>query len=616
VGARNDAEEQRTSAGTVDESAAKHAALAAVGLLPLMDLTEGRRSVQIALVDGPVALDHPDIASEAFEQLGSGGACTARSSAACEHGTFIAGIVGARRPSNAPAICPGCTFLLRPIFTEARGTSMPGASAEDLAAGIVDAVRAGANVINMSVGVMHASSAACAELSRAIDEAMRHGVLLVAAAGNQGTVGSSVLTRHPWVISVAAYTSAGRILGASNLGRSIGAHGLGAPGDQIISLASGGGTIISGGTSAAAAFVTGAIGLLWSALPSVAPHALRAALRPESGRRIAPPMLDAGSIYQRCLARKEHLSMDTHDVAASTPAPTQPENRQSPSDLGSAAVLPQQACAKCAGEHAAADAAAAPPVRIYALGRIEPRFPRVSVEKEFAQALAGTEAAGLTDKQALQKALALPQHRYLARQACWVFSVDGIPTYLLYPRDPADYSLLIDALRAAPRPTDIDLVVGVRGPVAGPEVCNGLQVPIVVFEQLYSFDLDGIVKAIPRPKETKEGTFSASAEELFQRIMLMTDNAGSTDEHRALNYLAVRHDRIYALVAEQHEKNAALTGVDVRPSRLSGTRNLQDVIFSFTHRQTDVVEKYAVRVDVTDLFPFLVTKLGPHYDRG
>ena len=53
----------------------------------------------------------------------------------------------------------------------------------------------------------------------------------------------------------------------------------------------------------------------------------------------------------------------------------------------------------------------------------------------------------------------------------------------------------------------------------------------------------------------------------------------------------------------------------MRPSRLSGVRKVADVIFAYTNRQTDVVEKYFVRVDVTEEFPFLVTKLSPYYTR-
>jgi cyclic patellamide precursor peptide PatG len=52
----------------------------------------------------------------------------------------------------------------------------------------------------------------------------------------------------------------------------------------------------------------------------------------------------------------------------------------------------------------------------------------------------------------------------------------------------------------------------------------------------------------------------------------------------------------------------------VRP-RLSGVRRIVDVILSFTNRQTDLVEKYFVRVDVTEEFPFLVTNISPYYDR-
>ena len=40
-----------------------------------------------------------------------------------------------------------------------------------------------------------------------------------------------------------------------------------------------------------------------------------------------------------------------------------------------------------------------------------------------------------------------------------------------------------------------------------------------------------------------------------------------------------------------------------------------DVIFSYTNRNTDVVEKFFVRVDVTEEFPFLVTKMSPYYER-
>jgi len=82
-----------------------------------------------------------------------------------------------------------------------------------------------------------------------------------------------------------------------------------------------------------------------------------------------------------------------------------------------------------------------------------------------------------------------------------------------------------------------------------------------------------------------------------------------------MNYLAVRYPAIYATAAEAYGRNSSLTSVEVRVSRLSGARQIVNIIFSFTHRETDVTEKYFVRVDVTEEFPFLVTRLSPYYDR-
>lgn len=255
---------------------------------------------------------------------------------------------------------------------------------------------------------------------------------------------------------------------------------------------------------------------------------------------------------------------------------------------------------------------------VFAIGRVEMRFPSLAVEKEFAQATGRGGTAGLTDREALASVIGRRENRYLARQVCWVFTIEGLETYILVPRDPADYDLLLEAVRPLPSPLDVDVVVGLRGPVAGPERCNGLTVPIVVFDQLYSFDRDLLIKSIPRPESVaakQERQFRAAAAELFERIMQLADNAGSTDEHRAINYLAVRYPAVYALATEANARNQSLTSVEARPSRLSQTRNVVDIIFAFTNRETDVAEKYFARVDVTEEFPFLVTKLSPYYDR-
>jgi hypothetical protein len=253
------------------------------------------------------------------------------------------------------------------------------------------------------------------------------------------------------------------------------------------------------------------------------------------------------------------------------------------------------------------------PSCIYVIGHIEPRFPQLSIEKEARQAIARGGASKETDREVMAKLLRDPANKYIVRRLCWVLSVQDVDTYILVPRD-GDYQPLIDAYRTEPNPGDLELVIGVRGPIANPEICNGLLVPIVIFDQIYAFDRDTLLKAIPKPKDADQKFLKAAAE-MFDRIASQMDNAGATDRDRALNYLAVRYDRIYSLAAEQFADNASFTGIDSLPSPLSGARKIVDVVFSFTDRSTDVVSKFFTRVDVTECFPFLVTKMSPYYDR-
>ena len=258
------------------------------------------------------------------------------------------------------------------------------------------------------------------------------------------------------------------------------------------------------------------------------------------------------------------------------------------------------------------------PQYVYSLGRIEPRFPNMSAEREFAQAMGRAETAGMTDPQAFYFVLSKKENRYLVRELCWVLTIESVAACILLPKDPLDLDLLVESVRPMSAKADIDVVIGLMGPVAPPEMCSGLQVPLVGFDQLFSFNRDAFIKSIPRPEsipEKQEEKFRTAANELFDRILQMADNTGATDEHRALNYLAVRYPAIYANAAEEFEHNFSLTGVEARPSRLSGARKIVSVIFSYTNRETDVTEKFFVRVDVSEEFPFMVTKMVPYYDR-
>jgi subtilisin family serine protease len=284
-------------------------ALDLVRLSPLMVRTSGRPEITIGLIDGPVAKGHPDLESESIRELPTvkGGSCAISSSAACQHGTFVAGILLAKRGSAAPAICSGCSLLVRPIFRETNSGNgqMPSATPLELASAIVETVDAGARILNLSAALVQPSGKGEGELRSALDYAAQRSVIVVAAAGNQGLIGSSVITRHPWVIPVAACDRQGKPLSQSNLGSSIGKRGLLTPGESVTSLAPDSKPVTFGGTSAAAPFVTGTVALLWSEFPTASATELLLSVRGMQRPRfaIAPPLLDAWSAHQFMVSR-------------------------------------------------------------------------------------------------------------------------------------------------------------------------------------------------------------------------------------------------------------------------------------------------------------------------
>jgi subtilisin family serine protease len=270
-----------------------------------MDATQGIPAIAIGLIDGPVALDRSDLADSAIHEIGASRQCL--NSVACLHGTFIAVMLSAKRGGDSAGICQQCTLLVRPIFDESGSEDKgpPTANPDELAAAILDCIEAGARVINLSLAVVHPSKKSERLLQTALDYAMHRGVVVVAAAGNQSAVGSTIITRHPWVIPVMACDLQGRPASYSNFGRSIGTRGLAAPG-QCIASADTSGPSDFFGTSIAAPYITGAIALLWSMYPGANSQEVKDSVTQPTARRtsVVPPLLNAWKAYQ-ALARKD-----------------------------------------------------------------------------------------------------------------------------------------------------------------------------------------------------------------------------------------------------------------------------------------------------------------------
>lgn len=254
---------------------------------------------------------------------------------------------------------------------------------------------------------------------------------------------------------------------------------------------------------------------------------------------------------------------------------------------------------------------------VYALGRIDPRFPSIGVEREYREAARKMDTKDLTDRQVFSAVLSKRENRYLIRQICWVFLVESVETYVIYPRDPSESQDLVEALQGNPFGEDIDLLVGLRKGFSTPSLCGGLAVPVVRFEQLYTFtrpelteEMLGKDSSVPANQEQK----TAILNEVLQKVLQLADNAGNTDSHRALNFLAARYQPLYRKVAEMYGRDFSFASIDVRESRLSGSRKVVEVIVLFRNRVNDVAERYLIRVDVTELFPFTTTSLTPFVD--
>jgi subtilisin family serine protease len=281
-----------------------------VKLGPLMRATSGTREVVVGVIDGPVGATHSGLAEVSVRQVPGAPAflCSRAGSFACAHGTMVVGILAAKRDSGAPGICPSCSFSIYPIFQEEplgrTGSSrprMPGATPDTLAKAITALIAGGARVVNLSAALPLAPTNNHRALEEALNLAAQKGMLMVAAVGNQGLLGSSPITRHRWVIPVAGCDRTGRPYTYTNAAPSTARQGVSAPAEGVTTLSADGGFTSFEGTSAAAPFVTGTIALLLSLFPGrTAAEIRRAVTAPDGapGRDLFPRLLDATAAYE------------------------------------------------------------------------------------------------------------------------------------------------------------------------------------------------------------------------------------------------------------------------------------------------------------------------------
>jgi subtilisin family serine protease len=176
------------------------------------------------------------------------------------HGTHVAGIIGAVTDN---AIGMAGLAQVRLMAVKVMNESGEGTDGM-VASGIRWAVDHGADIVTMSLGVEGTSTS----MENAVNYAVDHEVIMVAAAGNDGTSVVSYPAAYPEVIAVGAIDDTSRRALFSNYGANL---DLVAPGVMIYSTQGGSGYQYLSGTSAAAPHVAGVAAVMLSVAPALEP---------------------------------------------------------------------------------------------------------------------------------------------------------------------------------------------------------------------------------------------------------------------------------------------------------------------------------------------------------
>lgn len=266
-------------------SAAMHQ-LAQVNVPAAWKLTQGQ-GVTVAVLDTGTDATVPDLKGSVVNGPDfTAGADPRNYKPPRLHGTYIAALIaghgsGHGNSQGMMGVAPRSHVLsVRVILDDHEpGTHVFNSSpryTNSVAQGITYAVGHGAQVINMSLGSVTPTRA----LRAAVGNAVAHGVVVVASAGNSGGTGRG-FTPYDYpasftgVIAVAAVNPAGARASFSDKNASV---VLSAPGVNVVSAGPGGEYIQGSGTSPAAAFVSGVVALIRAKYPKLTPALVEQAL--------------------------------------------------------------------------------------------------------------------------------------------------------------------------------------------------------------------------------------------------------------------------------------------------------------------------------------------------
>jgi hypothetical protein len=186
--------------------------------------------------------------------------------------------------------------------------------ASSLLSAVEDCAANGANVVNMSLGGGPFTSFENDGYKRIFEE---EGVLIVAAAGNDGNTRRSYPASYDAVMSVAAVDSDEKLANFSQRNSQV---EIAAPGKGILSTYPGGRYRLLDGTSMACPHVAGVAALVWSNFPEKSAVQIRAALQ-NTAKDLGEPGRDDSYGYGLIQADQANLLLSLPPTPTATPTP-------------------------------------------------------------------------------------------------------------------------------------------------------------------------------------------------------------------------------------------------------------------------------------------------------
>lgn len=623
-------------------------------LRKLWTLTMGDPNISIAILDGSVDLSHNCFKKSNIKSIDFLNNKSTVKGTATSHGTHVTSIIFGQHSCGVPGIAPNCTGIIIPIYSDNIGNNSIKCTQEDLAAAILKAVELGANIINISSGQLVHSENANYHLMDAIKICDEKGVLIVAAAGNDGCRCLHIPASIPSVLAVGSMDSNGVPKDYSNWGDAYQFQGILAPGENILGAAPDNKATTNNGTSFAAPIVTGIIALFLSyqIQNGIKPNAL--AIRDSILNNALPCHLNKNSETNRCLAGILNISGTLQEISKQINLKNKNNtfliskfdkskfkmkgssnimdyennniknisvseetnntnlnnsNKSSKSLQGDSIEL--SGCGCPFGDSA--------PSLVYALGSINYDFSSEARRDSFIQMMSSSynpTPNPYDPKQLLEYLNENPAH---ASSIIWTLNQESTPIYAIQPIGPFGYESY-KILRSFLKDTanGISDIVSIPGIISGSiTLMNGYTVPVIIPELrgMYNWSVTKLVESI---METPTNQLDLKAKQEFDRIKdAMSNflkrvyyelrNLGRTSQERALNYTGTNLAQIQEVLEDAILKGLALDTIEAEPSKICRPNSdCWDIKLTLFHPE-DRLEKarhvYFFTLDVSDVVP-------------